>query len=85
MFLKISAAIAAIGLLLSYLLFTITRALGDLIGFETYDKFRYVFKIAYYLADILNYFPLIIFFIAFFISQKGAKSVAQHDAPPLHY
>ncbi|HEY0319423.1 MAG TPA: hypothetical protein VGC66_00480 [Pyrinomonadaceae bacterium] len=85
MFLKISAAIAAIGLLISFFIFVITRALVDLMTYETFDKFRYFFRAAYYVADILNYFPLIIFFIAFFISQKGTKAERQPDAPTLHY
>jgi hypothetical protein len=85
MFLKFSAAIAAIGLLFSYLIFTITRTLSDVVAFETYDKFRYMFRGAYYLADFLNYFPLIIFFIAFFISQKRAQAIGHQDTPTLRY
>lgn len=85
MFLKISAAIAAIGLLISFLIFVITRALVDLMPYETFDKFRYFFRAAYYVADVLNYIPLIIFFIAFFISRKGAKSIEQPGARTLNY
>jgi hypothetical protein len=79
MFLKASAAIAVIGLLMSYFLFTAARVINDLITFETYEKFRYAFRAAYYLGDILNYFPLIIFFMAFYLSLKKDNSIPQHD------
>lgn len=85
MFLKISAALAAIGLLLSYLIFTVTRAIGDIVAYETYDKFRYLFKAAFYLGDILNFFPLMLFFIAFFMSRKEEKPAQPQGAPTLHY
>ena len=85
MFLKISAAIAAIGLLLSYLMFTTARVIGDIISYETYDKVRYLFKAAFYLGDLLNYIPLIIFFIAFYMSRKEEKPAQFNDAPTLHY
>ncbi|MCA1557575.1 MAG: hypothetical protein LC731_03430, partial [Acidobacteria bacterium] len=68
------ALVAAIGLLLSYLIFTASRIIGDLMPFESYDQFRYAFRVAFYLADILNYFPLIIFFMAFYLSRKGTET-----------
>ena len=74
MFLRASAVIAAVSLLISYFIYTLTRALGDLIGFETYDKFRYLFKAIYYLGDILTYIPVAVFLIAFFLSQKASKA-----------
>jgi hypothetical protein len=84
MFLKASAVFAIIGLLISYLLFTVTRVVNDMIAFETYEKFRYVFRTAYYLGDFLNYFPLILFLIAFIISRKHDSKAPFSDAPTLY-
>lgn len=84
MFLRASAIIAALSLLISYFIYTLARVTGDLIRYETYDKLRYVFKAAYYIGDILTYIPLAIFLIAFFNSRRGdaaAPPPVEHTIP----
>lgn len=85
MFLRASAVIAALSLLVSFFIFSGTRAVGDLIGFDSYDKFRYFFKAAYYIGDALAYIPLAVFLIAFFLSQKGDKDLPSPEPRPATY
>ncbi len=85
MFLRASAIIAALSLLTSFFIFTGTRAVGDLIGFESYDKFRYFFKAAYYIGDIFTYIPLAVFLIAFFLNQKGNKDLPAQEPRTVTY
>ena len=85
MFLRASAVIAALSLLISFFIFTGTRAIGDLIGFESYDKFRYFFKAAYYIGDTFAYIPLAVFLIAFFLNQKGNQASQPQEPRTVAY
>ena len=85
MSLRFLALLSALGLLVSFLIYTFSRLIGDLMSYESADRFRYFFRFAFYLADIANYIPLIIFFIAFYLRRDRTETIPQRDAAAPRY
>jgi hypothetical protein len=71
MFLKIATLLAILGLLLSLLLTLIQQSL--LIGRFYSSSMQYVFRFLYIGEAVSLVVPLIIFFVAFFLSLNSKK------------